>query len=183
MSRWWWGLILFIVVVLILTAVGLATAQESYSCNGKPVTIYAVSTTTEPRSAPLFVEGTDSDDVILVVGDGIPPSDKAWVWAASGNDTVCIETDDAVVWGGPGDDWISGGGSEDWLKGQKGNDTIYGNGGHDVLWGGGGNDRLYGGKGEDELRGDTGGDHLDGGEDSDFCLAGTNLNDTAENCP
>lgn len=164
-----WGLAVFIIVVLVLLVVGLAKAQEEGRlCNGKPVTIYAVSHTTEPRSAPLIVEGTDGDDVILVVSDGVPPSDKTWVWAASGNDTVCIETDDAVVWGGPGDDWISGGSSEDWLKGQKGDDTIYGNGGHDVIWGGGGDDRLFGGRGDDELRGDTGNDSLDCGPDFDY---------------
>lgn len=148
---------------IVFALAGCLPVRAGTVCNGLPATIHAVSST-----RPLVVFGTLGSDVIVVDSDGVPPTDKVWVWGDDGNDTICIRTDDSVVWGGPGDDWISGGSSEDWLKGQDGRDTIYGNGGHDVLWGGAAKDHLYGGSGDDELRGDTGEDELDCGPGLDF---------------
>ena len=42
-------------------------AQEpDHFCNGKAATIYVVSHTSDPRSEPVEVLGTDGDDVIVV---------------------------------------------------------------------------------------------------------------------
>ncbi len=158
--------ILLVIILLTASATSTVSARKVIepvpTCNGLPVTIHAVIT---GRAIPII--GTTNDDVILVESDGIPPTDKPWVYGDDGNDTICIQTDDAIVWGGAGDDWIKGGSSEDWIKGQHGRDTIYGGGGNDVIWGGGGDDILYGGTGNDQMKGDEDNDILygDAGDD------------------
>ncbi len=77
-------------------------------------------------------------------------------------------TDDDLIHGKRGDDFIDGG---------MGDDTLHGGKGKDKLFGGMGDDTLYGGKGVDHLEGGQGDDRLIGGEGYD-CYYGGLGNDT-----
>jgi hypothetical protein len=75
------------------------------------------------------------------------------VLAGAGNDVVMIHNDvtiNAIILGGPGNDWLHGGGGNDVLVG-GGNDFLWGDKGNDILIGGAGWDHLCGGPGSDLL--------------------------------
>jgi Ca2+-binding RTX toxin-like protein len=156
-------------------------------CNGLDATLYGIASAGDD---PTTFYGTDGPDVIVIDTDGVGDPDKAWVWGHGGNDTICIEaTDDAMVWGGPGDDWIQGNNGEDWLKGQNGADTIFGAGAADNIWGGqgddiisggGSGDSLWGDEGNDTITGESGEDYIFGGDGDDSINCGTGTEDFAD---
>ena len=78
--------------------------------------------------------------------------------------------------GGAGNDTINGFGGEDALLGNPGDDSLDGGSGNDTMHGGDGDDRMFGGDGNDRLNGDQGNDILQGftGDDT---LSGDNGND------
>ena len=65
------------------------------------------------------------------------------------DDTENTVSEDSVIHGTPGDDWLWGDAGDDILKGGRDNDELNGGDGNDILNGGLGNDELYGGAGED----------------------------------
>ena len=67
----------------------------------------------------------------------------------------------AVVFGGPGDDFLTGGFSQDSLIGGPGEDHLIGRAGPDRLHGGPGNDISEGGFDNDDLAGGPGADRED----------------------
>lgn len=115
-------------------AVGPETGANAAAgtCNGKPVTITAVSAVTH---------GTDGDDVII---------------GTAGNDFIVAHDGRDVVCGGKGNDTLIGGEGKDLLSGQDGADSLSGDGGPDRLLGNAGADTLQGGDGTDTLRGGAG---------------------------
>jgi Ca2+-binding RTX toxin-like protein len=133
-------------------------------CNGLTATIEIVVTTGE---VPTMVYGTSSDDVIVVISDGISPADKVWIFGDAGNDTICSNVSDSIIWGGEGNDWIQSGGSNDYLDGNRGDDELFGGGGSDFLRGGYGNDILHGEGADDIFKGNTGKDVFDCGDGED----------------
>lgn len=98
--------------------------------------------------------------------------------------------DNAIRYGGAGDDRIVGGakrnhfdgqGGDDQLLGRRGRDTLTGGDGDDSLMGGNGHDRLWGGRDADLLKGhgqndrlwgEAGADRLLGGKGHDRLLGG-----------
>ncbi len=78
--------------------------------------------------------------------------------------TAEATTQDVVLFGGIGNDWLFGEVGNDILRGNRGDDTLDGGDGNDILWGGRGNDLLIGGDGDDILCGGFGTDTLSGGQ-------------------
>ncbi len=87
-----------------------------------------------------------------------PLSDQVVLYGEAGNDFLA---------GSGGSDYLSGGTDADFLSGNVGNDTLDGGDGEDILVGGAGDDMLLGGLGDDELHGETGSDIILGGEGND----------------
>ncbi len=92
-----------------------------------------------------------------------------------------IESNDRVIRGTEGPDFICGGAGPNTIFGLGGDDIILGGAGADTLWGGNGIDELRGGPGPDIVRGgfagdllygDTGNDRLFGGPGPDFLDGG-----------
>lgn len=123
--------------------------------------------------------GTDDNDSILVsqLSDGklrvrvngsirglYLPDATLRIYALAGNDTVNVASSIArpiIIFGGPGDDFITGG---------SGDDEIHGDSGADVIVGGNGADKLFGGEGNDIFRNQSSQgayDSYDGGEGLD----------------
>ncbi len=113
----------------------------------------------------------------------------------STTDRVQDEVSDSnndIVYAGPGSDWISGGPGSDTLYGEADDDMIYGDDlvampvgseyGNDLLFGGSGDDMLFGNQGHDTLDGGSGDDMLFGddlGEPSgnDFLYGGDGVDE------
>ncbi|HEY8236744.1 MAG TPA: hypothetical protein VIF85_08900 [Gaiellaceae bacterium] len=91
-----------------------------------------------------------------------------FIFAGAGNDRVFGGAGHNVVHGGPGNDEVAGGGNTDYVYGEAGADKIHGNNGNDVLIGGGGNDILWGDFGGDYLKGGPGADRFFGGYGNDL---------------
>lgn len=81
-------------------------------------------------------------------------------------------SDDNVLSGTEGNDYLYGYGGNDTLYGLGGNDNLYGHEGDDTLDGGAGNDTLYGHEGNDTLIGGDGDDYLAGQEGDDVVYGG-----------
>ncbi|MCE9525292.1 MAG: DUF11 domain-containing protein, partial [Planctomycetales bacterium] len=142
-----------------------------------------------PGSGVLIVTGTNKSDVILIEqrpanhsqirvkinGHFVGIYNKSDVqrivaFGLGGNDTITVGwvlEQDAVLFGGAGNDYLFGGAGKDQLDGGSGNDHLFGGLDDDALCGGDGNDFLYGQQNNDFLSGDAGNDHLfgEGGDD------------------
>lgn len=138
---------------------GVRIENGQYYCGGSPATPINAHT----------IEGTNSADVILAMGD-----DVKFVHGNGGRDIICVVTPGAVITGGAGADRIyTPHLPADWpdhlappiatTKGGPGNDLIVGGSSWDNISGGDGDDRIYGGAGYDYLWGDAGVDRIDGG--------------------
>lgn len=103
-----------------------------------------------------------------------------------------FSTEDMMVSGGRGSEFLAAGFGKDTIFGGGGDDTLFGNDNDDILYGEGDNDYLYGGwQGKDTLYGGEGNDYLysdgyfynhvynDVSGDNDY-LYGENGNDTLE---
>jgi Ca2+-binding RTX toxin-like protein len=133
-------------------------SSPTLECNGIIATIEIIASSGE---VPTMVYGTPGDDVIVVISDGISPADKVWVFGDAGNDTICSNVSDSIIWGGEGNDWIQSNGSNDYLDGNRGDDELFGGGGSDFLRGGYGNDTLHGEGNDDIFKGNSGKDTFD----------------------
>ncbi|MEG3179556.1 beta strand repeat-containing protein [Sphingomonas sp. LT1P40] len=128
------------------------------------------------------IYGGDGDDVIIG-GTGYnaavyPSTDR--LMGESGNDTIYVRDDGALVSGGSGDDTVYGGAGADEISGDSGQDQLFGGGGNDGISGGDGDDRIEGGDGNDTLVGNRGKDDLSGGDGDDTIFAGNNQVDDNE---
>ena len=92
-----------------------------------------------------------------------------------------IESDDAVITGTPGPDFICAGDAAnridglagpDIIHGGDGRNVIYGSAGADVIHGGPAQDRIFGGGGNDTIHGDRARDVLRGGAGNDTISGG-----------
>lgn len=90
--------------------------------------------------------------------------------------TLMGTTQDDLMFGDWGNDWMMGYEGDDLLFGNSESDSIHGGVGDDSLYGGHSNDLLHGEIGSDFLFGDLGDDTLLGGEDDDV-LFGESGND------
>ena len=88
-----------------------------------------------------------------------------------------IESDDAIIAGTQGDDFICAGPSANFIRAKGGDDIIHGGGGADTIKAGGGADIVYAGPGKDLVRGGAGADTIEGGAGDDT-LIGQGGNDT-----
>jgi len=89
-----------------------------------------------------------------------------------GNDILdAIDSSQASLTGGAGDDTLYGSDGNDLMDGGDGNDFMYGYAGGDTMSGGNGNDHMEGGSGIDSMSGQGGDDVLydkdPSGSDSD----------------
>ena len=78
-------------------------------------------------------------------------------------DVNVIVSDDPIIIGTDGPDYICAGPSNNRISALAGDDIVLGGGGDDVIFGRSGKDSLYGQDGNDTLRGHIGTDKLDGG--------------------
>ncbi len=80
-----------------------------------------------------------------------------------------IVSNDAVINGTSGNDYICAGNGANEINAKAGDDIVFGRGGDDVIDGGLGDDDLKGGAGDDLIRGGnkTGADTIDGGDGND----------------
>lgn len=118
----------------------------------------------QPEKMALFINGTEDDDVILVVAGDVADSyrvtvngvnkatftgvtGRIFVSSFGGNDNVVVSLAikrGAVIDGGAGNDTMHGGSGDDLLVGDEGDDALFGRVGRDLLIGGVGVDRLWG---------------------------------------
>jgi Ca2+-binding RTX toxin-like protein len=126
----------------------------------------------------LFIDGDDTNDVILVAQAGsnlevfVNSDAPVYVIAASavedldidghdGHDDITNDTaEDAVIRGGDGDDTLRGGTGQDELDGGSGKDRLFGRDGNDILDGGSNHDAVFGGYGTDVVTGGSGYDRF-----------------------
>jgi large repetitive protein len=104
------------------------------------------------------------------------PGVRKFVDGGAGDDIINMSlTQDAVIFGGDGDDWIVGTPLADFIDGGRGDDTIFGLAGDDVIYGGEGNDTIIGGPGFDQLFGGDGSDTIiwNPGDGSDLVEGGS----------
>ncbi len=101
--------------------------------------------------------------------------------AASAQTTDCglapagynvINSDDPVIKGTDGNDFICAGGSDNIIRAKAGDDIVHGLGGNDTIRGGAGDDILNGGSGDDLVRGGSDADNIDGGTGNDTLRGG-----------
>ncbi|KAA3650614.1 MAG: calcium-binding protein [Proteobacteria bacterium] len=118
-----------------------------------------------PGSAFDFTTSIDSGgDFVFTPLAALPDADRV--------QTEVSDSNDDIVFAGPGPDWISGGPGSDTLRGEADDDIIYGDDlvampagavyGDDTLFGGSGDDLLFGNQGNDVLSGGLGDDMLMG---------------------
>ena len=96
---------------------------------------------------------------------GTPGED--FLSGGSGDDRIYGYAGPDHLHGYTGDDFIFGGDGPDEIKGGVGNDTLYGGAGKDRLWGGKGADYVHGGDGNDKIVGHFDGDIIIGGKGAD----------------
>ncbi|RMF80468.1 MAG: hypothetical protein D6744_08210, partial [Planctomycetota bacterium] len=97
--------------------------------------------------------GQAGDDTIQVASDpvaGVESVAVVSVYGGAGNDHLSA---DALIFGGPGDDFLEGGAGDDSFFGGDGEDTMIGHGGNDTYDGGAGFDTLL-------VRGTSGADQI-----------------------
>ena len=108
-------------------------------------------------------------------GYNVIVSDDAVITGTNGNDFICAGSGDNTIKSKKGDDIIFGRAGDDTIDAGPGDDVIDGGGGDDLLIGGKttGADTILGGVGNDILRGLGGDDSLDGGAGNDTLQGGT----------
>lgn len=125
--------------------------------------------------------GNDSSEMISLF-PGQLSGYLGGVLALDGNDTVFGSSDDELIlgntgfdwlWGREGSDTVFGGKDGDVLEGEAGNDILFGNLEADTIYGGEGFDSLFGGKGDDVLNGEAGNDTLSGDLGADTLIGGS----------
>ncbi|MFC5177766.1 hypothetical protein [Nocardioides taihuensis] len=115
-----------------------AFAGQAVLCQDQPATIVGDPTIT-------YLEGTDSDDVVVTAGSSI-------VWGLAGNDLICITGDTGEVHAGGGDDRVAS--DDDTQAGTRvtlgsGDDTFAGGARRDGVMQGPGDDLVTTGDGND----------------------------------
>lgn len=114
-------------------------------------------------------------------GYNIIESNDAVITGTAGPDFICAGNGDNEINGRASDDLIFGRGGADRIIGGKGSDIINGGGGDDFLAAGpeadivngnAGNDIIRGGAGSDELNGGGGNDTINGGKNGDVLTGG-----------
>jgi len=177
-------------VMLAVFVTGLALSASASSASGRTITeignqvttknnttFYCNSNRVAPSTEPIVI-GTEGDDIILAMGP-----DVLEVHGGGGNDTICVMTPGATIFGGPGRDYIysanSSLGSEllgpeiSTIWGGEGDDVIVGGSAMDNISGDEGNDILRGGRGYDYIWGGPGRDLFDGGDNGSQIAAGS----------
>jgi hypothetical protein len=147
----------------------------------KPITIAAVALEPDPgdpTKTALVVGGTPSNDTIVISPVGNTGSVSVSI---NGNvQGTFTPTGRIIAFGQAGDDDIQVAGGvrqEAMLFGGDGNDRLKAGDGASVLVGGSGNDQLIGGNGRNILIGGTGSDSLIGGADDDILIGGSTTDD------
>ncbi len=95
------------------------------------------------------IAGTQFNDTIHMVNDGVAPSGTEIKTVTDAADTIDAGAGDDRVYGRGGADVITGGLGNDYIEGNADNDTIDGGDGNDTIVGGQGADKLTGGNGND----------------------------------
>ena len=132
----------------------------------------------------LFVEGTDSNDSIIVSQRGsdvlvaingerlsfeAEKISSILVHGLEGNDRIYnLTTIVSTLFANRGNDILLSGSGDDDLRGGPDDDRLFGSNGDDELHGDYGNDLLSGGNGDDDLRGWYGDDFITGGNGDDY---------------
>lgn len=145
-----------------ITAIGNGVATRDgtiYWCNSKPVV----------PSTEAIIVGTEGNDVILATGPLVSE-----VHGLGGNDTICVMTAGATIFGGPGRDYIFSANTPKRERLGPEISTIWGGDGDDVIRGGSAMDNISGGDGSDILRGGGGYDYIWGGPGRDVFDGGDN---------
>lgn len=121
----------------------------------------------------ILIGGGAGNDRIFSVNSG-----QATVTAGAGNDFVqAFNGDDSLI-GGGGNDYILAGSGNDTVWGdtpdgiESGNDVIFGITGSNKIYAGGGDDFVAGGLADDSVNGDAGNDTLIGGAGNDTLNGG-----------
>jgi Ca2+-binding RTX toxin-like protein len=110
---------------------------------------------------------------------GVAIAANAAIVGTDKNESLSASTDKTYVFAGAGNDTLNGSAGDDSLYGEDGNDYLYGNDGDDIIYGGAGNDQITGNNGDDYLDGGEGNDSLDGGAGNDVYVFGSGYgNDT-----
>ena len=122
--------------------------------------------------AAFAMVGTSSSQAATVCGDApagyqIFESNERIIQGTRGDDFICAGDAANFIKGLSGNDIIFGGGGRDWIQGGAGNDTLHGGEGDDGLFGAAGNDKIFGDEGTDLLKGGRGRDQMNGGADDD----------------
>lgn len=153
--------------VTVITDVPPGAAREHIWNGSAWVTSSANSALLTPGDAFDYTTSILDGDFVFNPAVDRPVTDRAQMEAAVSNNDI--------VFGGPGSDWIGGGPGADTLHGEDDDDLLYGDGlvpmpagavyGNDTLHGGDGDDLLFGNAGDDTLYGDAGNDMLFGDDD------------------
>lgn len=143
----------------------------------------------------LHIEGSDSDDHVVVESDGdtvVASLEVDGIQLQStfgarevkevrfegfgGDDHLANRTHlPTFAWGHSGDDTLIGGRGTDQLIGNTGNDVLIGSESNDSLWGVEGDDFIVGGDGDDYLDGDLGKDQIFGDAGNDVFFGGDGI--------
>lgn len=122
-----------------------------------------------PNGAGFSANGGDDYNYIIDVDSGALVEQNGVSLTGTSDDDVLMGSAGAdYIRGMFGDDEITGGADDDDLFGFSGNDTIYGGSGADLLNGAGGDDEIYGGAGNDLINAGIGADAIDGGDGIDM---------------
>jgi Ca2+-binding RTX toxin-like protein len=116
-------------------------------------------------AVPVDLVGSDNNDRITIVADGLPASYPVAIDGRGGDDQLkdsALDDASRTISGGPGNDTLEGYAGNDTLDGGDGNDTVNGNAGNDVVRGGAGDDVVNG----DNFKA-PGADVIDGGPGTD----------------
>ncbi len=105
-------------------------------------------------------------------GMNVIESDDAIIYGTSGADYICAGTSENTIYGYAGNDIINAKGGADVIFAGEGNDLVKGRYGNDTIFGGPGNDFLFGQKGADTIYGGTGNDKIHGGGGPDQAFGG-----------
>ncbi len=105
-------------------------------------------------------------------GANVIISDDAMIMGTPGPDFICAGASDNTIHAGGGDDVVYGRGGNDSILGQNGDDDLRGGAGDDMIGGGRGLDRVLGGGGNDTLSGGGDDDDVRGGPGDDGLFGG-----------
>lgn len=136
-----------------------------------PISFRKLSNTSSRIGAALTLAAS------VVVLSGSPASAQSTNCGIAPAGYNVITSDDPVILGTQGDDFICAGSSANFIRSKGGDDIIHAGGGADTIKSGGGADLVYAGPGQDLVRGGAGGDTIDGGSGDDL-LIGQGGNDT-----